>query len=76
MYVHIDKRRRRDVFLMIRFQTPLHDAARNRKGDIVEILLRNGANINEKAVKNISVEETDDFEKEQGEREREGEGGR
>ncbi len=30
----------------------------------MEILLRNGANINEKNVKNISIGETDDFEKE------------
>ncbi len=30
----------------------------------MEILLRNGANINEKDVKNISVGETEDFEKE------------
>jgi hypothetical protein len=36
----------------------------------VEILLRNGANIDEKDVKNISVGKTDDFEKER-ERERE-----
>ncbi len=33
----------------------------------MEILLRNGANINEKAVKNISVGETNDLKKEQGE---------
>jgi ankyrin repeat protein len=49
---------------MFLFQTPLHTAARWGNGDVVEILLRNGANINEKAVKNISVGETDDFEKE------------
>ncbi len=61
-YVYIDKRWRRDIFLMFRFQTPLHLAARNGKGDVVEILLQNGANINEKDVKNISVGETDDFE--------------
>ncbi len=29
----------------------------------MEILLRNGANINEKNVKNISVGETEDFER-------------
>ncbi len=36
----------------------------------MEILLRNGANINEKNV-NISAGETDDFERERGSRERE-----
>jgi hypothetical protein len=66
MYVHIDKRRRRDIFLMFCFQIPLHIAAREGKGDVVEILLRNGANINEKNVRNISVRETDDFERERG----------
>ncbi len=30
----------------------------------MEILVRNGANINEKTVKNISLGETDDFERE------------
>jgi ankyrin repeat protein len=44
-------------------QTPLHWAAVNGKGDAVKILLRNGANINEKNVKNIFVGETDDFER-------------
>ncbi len=43
----------------------------------MEILLRNGANINEKDVRNISVGETDDFvcvcEREQRTRERRGE---
>ncbi len=34
----------------------------------MEILVRNGANINEKDVKNISVGETDDFERDQIER--------
>ena len=34
------------------FQTPLHFAAENRKGDIVRILLRNGANSNEEDVRN------------------------
>jgi ankyrin repeat protein len=43
---------------MFLFQTPLHSAAQYGKGDVVEILLRNGANINEKDVKNISVGET------------------
>ena len=44
------------------FQTPLHLAAENGKGDVVEILLRNGANINEKNVRNTSLflRETDD----------------
>jgi hypothetical protein len=41
------------------------------KGDVVEILLRNGANINEKNVRNILVGETDDFEKERESKERE-----
>ncbi len=35
------------------------------------ILVRNGANINEKKVKNISVGETDDFEREKENKERE-----
>jgi hypothetical protein len=70
-YVHIDKRWRRDILLMFSFQTPLHYAAENGKGDAVEILLRNGANINEKNVKSISVGETDDFEKERESKERE-----
>jgi hypothetical protein len=39
---------------MILFQTPLHNAAGNGYEDIVEILLRNGANINEKTVRMIS----------------------
>ncbi len=34
----------------------------------MEILVRNGANINEKDVKNISIGETDDFERENIER--------
>jgi ankyrin repeat protein len=51
---------------MFLFQTPLHLAAFSGKRDVVEILLRNGANINENNVRNISVGETDDFE---GERE-------
>ena len=33
------------------FQTPLHRVAWTGKGDIVEILLRNGANVHEKHVK-------------------------
>ncbi len=44
-------------FLCFRFQTPLHDAAGQGKGDIAEILLRSGANINEKNVRNTSVGE-------------------
>ncbi len=36
----------------------------------MEILVRNGANINEKNVRNISVGETDDFERERERRER------
>ncbi len=51
------------VFLMFWFQTPLHYAAANGKGDIVEILVRNGANINEKDVKIIFVGESDELEK-------------
>ena len=39
-----------DIFVY--FQTPLHFAADNGKLDVVEILLRNGANINEKDVRN------------------------
>ena len=38
--------------IFVFFQTPLHFAAYNGKGDVVEILLRNGANINEKDVRN------------------------
>ncbi len=38
------------------FQTPLHLAARYGKGDVMEILLRNGANVNEKRVKYIQLE--------------------
>jgi hypothetical protein len=53
------------------FQTPLHIAAYNGKGDVVEILVRNGANINEKNVQNISVGETEDFENVRESRERE-----
>ncbi len=37
----------------------------------MEILVRNGANLNEKDVKYISVEETDDFERERESKERE-----
>ena len=33
-------------------QTPLHSAAEEGKGDVVEMLLRNGANVNEKDVRN------------------------
>jgi ankyrin repeat protein len=53
----------RDIFLMFWFQTPLHYAAAAGKGDVAEILLRNGASINEKNVNHISVGETDDFER-------------
>ena len=42
----------RYIFDFVIFQTPLHYAADNGKGDVVEILLRNGANIHEKAVRN------------------------
>ena len=53
LYVHIHKRWHRDIFLIfVFFQTPLHLAAANGKGDVVEILLRNGANIHEKDVRN------------------------
>jgi hypothetical protein len=38
----------------------LHDAADTAKGDVVEILLQNGANINEKDVGIISFGEADD----------------
>jgi hypothetical protein len=47
---------------MFIFQTSLHAAASTGKGDVIEILLRNGANVNEKDVRNTFVEETDDFE--------------
>ncbi len=40
-----------DVF----FQTPLLSAAGNGRGDVVEILLLNGANINEKDVRISSL---------------------
>ena len=53
MFVHIHKRWHRDIFLIfVFFQTPLHYAAANGKGDVAEILLRNGANIHEKNVRN------------------------
>ncbi len=39
----------------------MHMAAGNGNRDVVEILVRNGANINEKDVRNISVVETDDL---------------
>ncbi len=71
MYVHIDKRWRRYI-LTFWYQTPFHYAAGNGKGDVVEILVRNGASINEKNVKNISVGETDDFQREQEQRKRDG----
>ncbi len=45
------------------FQTPFHWVALNGKGDVVEILLRNGANINEKDVRNIFVGEADEGER-------------
>ena len=52
MYAHILKRYSRDIFLIfVFFQTPLHWASYKGKGDVVEILLRNGANIHEKDVK-------------------------
>ncbi len=41
------------------------------KGDVAEILLQNGANINEKNVTNISVGETEDFERERAKKKRE-----
>jgi hypothetical protein len=34
------------IYLMLSFQTPLHNAIRCGNGFVVEILLRNGANIN------------------------------
>ena len=50
-YVHIHKRWFSNLILIfVIFQTPLHLAADNKDGDIVEILLRNGANIHEKDV--------------------------
>ena len=53
MYVHIHKRWHRDIFLIfVFFQTPLHFAAEHGKGDAVEILLRNGANIDDIDVRN------------------------
>ena len=42
------------------FQTPLHSAAANGKLDVVEILLRNGANINEKNVRNFKKWEVEE----------------
>ena len=38
--------------IFVFFKTPLHLAAHDGKGDVVEILLRNGANIHEKDVRN------------------------
>jgi ankyrin repeat protein len=46
--------------LMLLFQTPLIYAAFNGRGDAVEILLQNGANINDKDVSIHSFGETDD----------------
>ena len=42
----------RYIFDFVFFQTPLHRAAENGNGDVVEILLLNGASINEKDVRN------------------------
>ncbi len=74
MYAHIDKRWRRDLFLMFCFQTPLHHAACHG-GDVVEILLRNGANVNDQNVANtflkklmIERKKVKEKEKERGER--------
>ncbi len=41
-------------FFHIFFQTPLHRASYSGSGDIVVILLRNGANVNEKDVREVS----------------------
>jgi ankyrin repeat protein len=60
--------------MMILFQTPLHNAAGNGYEDIVEILLRNGANINEKTVRMTSFWRNREERREReraGERERE-----
>ena len=52
LYVHNYERWRRDIFLIfVFFQTPLHYAAQNGYEDVVEILLRNGANVHEKNVR-------------------------
>ena len=41
-----------DIFIyFLTFQTPLHRATNQGQRDIMEILLRNGANINEKSVR-------------------------
>jgi hypothetical protein len=50
---------------MIWFQTPLHAAAANGEVDVVEILLRNGANINQNDVKIFSFEIMREYEGEQ-----------
>ena len=46
----------RYILIFVFFQTPLHSAAWNGKGDVVEILLRNGANIHETNVRNLRNE--------------------
>ena len=46
----------RNILIFVFFQTPLHLAAGNGYGDVVEILLRNGANIHEKDVRNFRNE--------------------
>jgi hypothetical protein len=58
-----------EIFLMYLFQTPLHDAAGNGKGDVVEILLRNGATINEQNAR-ISFGEADRVSERKNERKR------
>ena len=45
----------RSLLNFVFFQTPLHLAAANGKRDVVEILLRNGANIHEKDVRNEMI---------------------
>ncbi len=58
---HWQKRDHRDIVLMLWFQTPLHLAAEKGQGDVVEILVRNGANINDKTVRAISLGEIDNW---------------
>ncbi len=60
MFVHIDRDGSEIYFLMYLSQTPLHQAAYNGRGVIMEILLQNGANINDKNVSIHSFGETDD----------------
>jgi ankyrin repeat protein len=61
---------------MFRYQTPLHSAAYHGNIDSMKILLQNGANINEKDVriislgKSVGLEEKEELEREKEREER------